>query len=316
MFHVKQKFEDELDGTSGASTGAGAEVDDSWKASLPDNVKDWNEVKEAKSPESFWEQMQNMRSFIGQSIRVPGEDASKEDRAAFNEKLMEKVPNLIQKPDIENDEVMQSFYNQMGRPAEVTGYKAPEISAPDGIMLQEDLPDTFKGIAHRYGLTQKQYEGVIKDYTQNTIDQAEDQLNHHRTAMKGLNDEWGMKYDSNIKKAEAIRATYFNDVVPNLDVAGADTVKAFANIAERFGKEGANQLIENTRSEPSNSVVPEEAQNRLDDILRNRDHAYWNASDPGHQRAVDKVVELTKMANPKSSRNVDDLRSNQNVVIG
>ena len=118
MFQMKFKREDE----EGAGAAGGGAVDDSWKGTLPDSVKDWNEVKEAKSADSFWEQMQNMRSFMGQSIRVPGEDASKDDKAAFNTKLMEKVPSLMQKPDFDNDEVMQAFYSQMGRPEEAEVY--------------------------------------------------------------------------------------------------------------------------------------------------------------------------------------------------
>lgn len=309
MFHVKQKLENES-----GSGGDGA--NDNWRDMLPDEIKDWNEVKEAKDADSFWNQMQNMRSFMGQSIRIPGEDASKEDKAAFNTRLQEKVPTLMPRPDEDNDEVMQAFYNQMGRPAEAKAYKVPELTAPDGIVLQEGLPESFKPIAYRHGLNQKQYEGVVKDYTNSTVEQAQAQLAEHQAGMKALNDEWGMKYDPNIEKAEAIRSKYFKDVIPNLNLAGADTIKAFTRIADRFGQEGAQELIESTRTEHSNAVAPAEAQERLTEILSNSDHAYWDAHDPAHKQAVDKVLQLTKMANPKLSRNPDNMRANVNVELG
>jgi len=157
-------------------------------------------------------------------------------------------------------------------------------------------------------LSQKQYEGVIKDYTASSVEIAQGELVEQQKSMKGLNDEWGMKFEGNMEKAEAVRVKYFNDVIPNLAIAGADTVKAFVNIADRFGKEGSSNLIEETR-EHTNVVAPIEAQERLNEILSNKEHPYWVAQDPAHQQAVDKVVELTKQAHPKMSTDVNDLRS-------
>jgi len=299
MFHVKQKLcnEDDIGGT-----------DNEWRENLPEGVRDWGEVQDSKSEDSFWSQMSNMRSMMGQSIRIPTDDASKEDLAAFNQRLMEKVPNLMQKPDIDNIEVMDVFYEQMGRPKESAAYNAPELKAPEGIVLQDGLAENFKGIAHKHGLSQKQYEGVIKDYTDSTIVQAELDLSQHQTGMKDLNDEWGMKFDSNMEKAEAIRSKYFSDVMPNLGVAGAEAIKAFSNLADKFGKEGSGNLINEERKEHSDKVAPAEAKERLNDILSNREHAYWDASDPAHKQAVDKVLDLTKAANPDMSTNAEDLR--------
>ena len=302
MFHMKQKYcaEDDIGGTGDEGK---------WKESLPEGVKDWDEVKNS-TEDSFWEQMINMRSRMGQSIRIPGEDASKEDKAAFDTRLMEKVPTLMHKPDTDDSDVMNDFYTQMGRPTEAKSYSVPELTAPDGIVLQEGLADSFKDIAFKHGLSQKQYEGVVKDYSDSTVIQAQSELGQHQDEMKGLNDEWGMKYDGNMEKAEAIRVKYFSDVVPNLNIAGAATVKAFSDIADRFGKEGADGLIEATR-EHTNYVAPAEASDRLNEILSNKEHAYWNAHDPAHSQAVEKVLKLTKMANPSMSTDINDLKSNR-----
>jgi len=283
-------------------------VDNEWKEKLPESIKDWGEVRDSKSEDSFWEQMGNMRSMMGQSIRIPTEDASKEDMAAFDKRLIEKVPSLMRKPDMDDTDVMDAFYNQLGRPEEAKAYTAPELKAPDGIVLQDELAESFKGIAYKHGLSQKQYEGVIKDYTQNSIEIAEQDLSEQKSSMAALNSEWGMKFEPNMEKAEAVRLKYFNDVIPNLSVAGVDTIKAFTNIAEKFGSEGSQNLIEETR-EHTNVVAPAEAQERLSEILGNKEHAYWNAHDSAHKMAVEKVLALTKQANPKMSANVDDLRS-------
>ncbi len=303
MFHVKQKWCAEDPGDGG---GGGVSFDNAWREDLPENIRDWNEVKQSTSAESFWEQMANMRSMMGQSIRIPTSDASKEDQAAFNQRLMEKVPNLMQKPDATDETVMAAFYDQMGRPEKSDDYSAPTLEAPDGITLQEGLAADFKAIAHKYGLNQKQYEGVLKDYTQNSIDAAQVGVDQHKAGMKALTDEWGAKYDDNYERAEAVRAKYFGDVVPTLDIAGAETVKAFAGIAERFGSEGSQALIEANRSDPGGAMVPAEAAERLNDILSNKDHAYWHADDPANKQAREKVNSLTKMANPQMSQDKQD----------
>ena len=299
MFHMKQKF---------CAEGDIGGMDGKWKEKLPEAIKDWGEVRDSKSEDSFWEQMSNMRSMMGQSIRIPTEDASKEDMAAFDKRLIEKVPSLMRKPDMDNVEVMDAFYTQLGRPEEAKKYDVPELKAPEGITLQDGLAEDFKGIAYKHGLTQKQYEGVVQDYTQNSIDVVEQQITEQKSEMAALNSEWGMKFEPNMEKAEAVRSKYFGDVVSSLDVAGADTIKAFTNIADKFGAEGSQNLIEATR-EQTNLVAPAEAQERLSESLGNKEHAYWNAHDSAHKQAVDKVLLLTKQANPKMSSNVDDLRS-------
>jgi hypothetical protein len=279
-----------------------------WKESLPNEIKDWDEVKNAKDSDSFWTQMSNMRSMMGQSIRIPTEDAGADVLKEFDDRLMTKVPSLMRKPDFEDDEVMASFYQQMGRPEDKEKYVAPELSAPEGIVLNESLAGDFKDIAFNHGLSQKQYEGVVKDYTASSVDVAQSQLEAHQQGMSELNKEWGAAFDQNIDRAEAIRSKYFGDVVEDINLAGAPIVKAFNSIAERFGKEGSDNLIQEAIPR-SNILAPAEAKERLNEILGNKDHAYWSAQDPAHKDAVDKVVSLTKLAHPDMTESTEKLRA-------
>jgi len=173
MFHMKQKYCAEFDEDDAVT----------WKDSLPETIKDWDEVKNAKDSDSFWTQMSNMRSMMGQSIRIPTQEASADVLKEFDERLMSKVPSLMRKPDFEDDAVMDSFYQQMGRPEEKEKYVAPELEAPEGIILDETLAGNFKDIAFKNGLTQKQYEGVVKDYTASSVGVAQGQLESHQQGM-------------------------------------------------------------------------------------------------------------------------------------
>lgn len=298
MFRVKQKYCAEFDEDDAVA----------WKENLPDAIKGWDEVKNAKDSDSFWTQMSNMRSMMGQSIRIPTDDAGKDALKEFDERLMNKVPSLMRKPDFDDDEVMESFYRQMGRPEEKEKYVSPELDAPDGIILQEGLADDFKGIAFKHGLTQKQYEGVVKDYSTSSVNVAQGQLESHQQGMSELSKEWGAAFDQNIERADAIRSKYFNDVIEDINLAGAPIVKAFNSIAERFGKEGSSNLIEE-KINRSNVLAPAEAKERLNEILSNKEHAYWVAQDPAHNDAVDKVVSLTKLAHPDMEESTDKLRA-------
>ncbi len=298
MFHMKQKYCAEFDEDDATA----------WKNTLPDAIKDWDEVKNAKDGESFWNQMSNMRSMMGQSIRIPTEDAGADALKEFDERLMSKVPSLMRKPDFEDDAVMASFYQQMGRPEEKDKYVAPELKAPEGIVLDETLAGNFKDIAFKNGLSQKQYEGVVKDYTASSVGVAEGQLEAHQQGMKELSTEWGAAFEQNLGRAEAVRSKYFGDVVEDINLAGAPIVKAFNSIAEKFGKEGSSNLIEETIGR-SNVLAPAEAKERLNEILSNKDHAYWVAQDPSHKDAVDKVVSLTKLAHPNMNTDTEKLRA-------
>ncbi|MCK5714796.1 MAG: hypothetical protein KAH64_02455, partial [Nitrosomonadaceae bacterium] len=73
-----------------------------WYDSFPESVQQWDEVQNSSGPEQFWQRITSHRQHIGQSIRIPSDEASADDMNAFYDKLQKRVPNLMPVPDIDD----------------------------------------------------------------------------------------------------------------------------------------------------------------------------------------------------------------------
>ena len=297
----------EGEGMTGAHEPPEGQQSQDWREFLPEDVRGWDEVKNSDTPEKFWDQVKNMRSFLGQSIRVPGPDASREAKEQFYQKLMDKVPELMPRPNPEDEDAVKAIFRQLGQPEAKDDYKVPEIEVPEGVELNTDLQEAFREIAHRNGLTQKQFEGVFKEFTQKSLEQVMAQQQQQQQAMAELKKEWGLKFDDKVKLAEKVHQHFFKEVIPDLQAVNPATLKALAAIGEQFGGEGNSALADGSTDD--GTLVPMEAKMRLNEILSNREHPYWNASDPAHADAVKLVVELTKQAHPELPTSADNMRA-------
>ena len=312
MYRLKYKLMDEAgegEGSSGTGEDEGTQNQNTpeWLNSIPENIRDWDEVKNSDTPEKFWGQMENMRSFLGQSIRIPGEDAGAQQQQEFYDKLINKVPDLMIRPKDDDPDAMQTLYRQLGQPEKADDYRLPEIDVPEGIPVDEDALKAFAPIAHKHGLSQKQFEGVLKDYNEGQLQGVLQQRSDYQKGMQELRSEWGLTFDDNMQKADRVRQAFLGDDVTSIEGMPPGIIRGLAKIADQFGGEGSNDLISSAGK--AGVVAPAEAKAQVNEIMGNREHAYWNASDPGHADAVKKVIALMKQANPDSSTDINDLRA-------
>jgi hypothetical protein len=253
-----------------------------WRTSLPETVQQWDEVKQAETPDVFFDQMSNMRSLIGRSLQVPGEDASSESRTKFVQKVLAKAPELILKP---NEDNMADFYNSLGRPEAADKYLPPEL---EGVYFDKNSLEAFAPIAYDSGLSNKQFQQIVGAMQKNQI-QAQQQFESERgEGMQGLKGEWGMAFDNHLAAAQE----YVNKLLPSIgDVNNlpASAIKELYDASRSIGAEGAQLTQE---SGASAVMTPAEAQEKIDEILGNQEHAYWHPSNPAHKAAVDKVIKL------------------------
>jgi hypothetical protein len=280
--------------------GGGGGGDDKWQDALPEAVRAWDEVTKVDSPEKFWDQMTNMRSFIGQSIRIPGDNASAEDMTAFNQKLLSKVPGLIPTPDYKNEDSTKQFYNALGRPESHDKYTNPQIDNK-GVTLDMAPVEAFKPIAHKHGLTQKQFEGVVADMTAGNIDASVAthlKLQEDQTALKN---EWGMAYENNLKRIGFVAKNTgapvaLQDAITAGNIDGP-TAKWLLGVANSFKGEGVNLNLDKNNEHILN---PEQAKKEISEIMNNKKHDYWNPASPGNKAAKEYMTKLYKMAQPAS----------------
>ena len=256
-----------------------------WRESLPESIRNWDEVKNAEQPEQFWQQVENMRSRLGRSITIPGPDAGEEQRKEFLEKLRNHVPELMPTPKEPED--FESVLRMMGYPESPDKYQFPELQPPEGIQLNEEKLNSFRQLAYEAGLTQRQFEKLVQLYLDQEFQTLEQHLQQHQTQLANLKNKWGAAFDQRVQQAMAIKEQYFSHLPNELDAA---TIESFYNLAEALGQEGALQAPPDKQT-----LTPEEAALQLSEIYNNPQHPYWNPQDPGHEAAKSRVKKLIAM---------------------
>lgn len=298
------------DGGTGDGDDKGGAGGGDWREALPEDVRGWEEVKNSDSPEKFWQQISSHRQHLGRSIRIPSEDAGQEDWNKFYEKLTSKVTGLVPRPDPDKPETIQAFYRAMGHPEKPDGYKPPEFENQDKLDMAP--VEMFRNIAHKYNLTQKQFEGIVKEVTEANIQSAEQRKADADSNMKALSDEWGAAFDKNMRFIQnVVQKTDGPSSLLDAIVQGridADSAKWILEIGKSLGGEKVIMALDKD-GKRDGVMTPAEARERITEIMNNRDHAYWNQRDPGHKTAVARMVELQKMANPDASTDINELRA-------
>lgn len=263
-----------------------------WKGDLPEEVAEWDEFKNAETPEAFWNQMTNHRRFLGQSIRIPGEDASAEDRQAFNKRLMEKVPDLMPRPNLDDEEAAANFYNSIGRPETHDGYEfKPEGFDDDG---DKEAFDTFSKIMHKHGLNQRQFKGIMGDLQKIGEDDKTASAQAIQAAQEELKKEWGADMDSRLKVIQNVAEKTgapeaFVNMIKEKRI-NKDAAVWLYNLGVQLAGEGTGIIGDN--SGDSLGLSPDEAKMQISEIRNNKEHPYWHKSDPGHKAARAKVTKL------------------------
>jgi hypothetical protein len=278
----------------------------SWNEGLPEGLADASFFKGADSLEGAITAVNNAAAHMGSSIRIPSEEAGAEDKSAFIAKIMEKAPSLMRKPDITDPTAMSEFYQSMGMPKESAEYK---IELEEG----KELPSDFSGfaaMAHKAGLTNDQFKGVMTDImaeqdTQTGINEA-----LQRDEIKALATEWGAAYEQNM--AAIKNFLLLSDAPEGLVTLLAEGTMSTNEMKWIHQVATATKSTTELNTQPNNAVIvmtPSEARNQIQEMLNNQEHPYWKGADPRHNDAVSRMVELQKLANPDSSTSVDRLRA-------
>ena len=288
--------------------GGGGEGDaPSWTESLPEDVRQWDEVKNSDAPEKFWDQMVNMRSRMGSSIRIPSNDAGEDDLNAFYQKLRDKVPGLMPAPDFDKGEGLDELYDRMGRPKDAKEYKTPEVKDARGEVIKgaaDPVVESLREVAHQAGLSQAKFDQIVNAVLAPSISARDKAVEAHQADKKALADEWGVAYDRNQKIVSNFLAQTDapESVLTAVKEGTADsrTMKWLHSVASAtVGTQGGFQ----TDNSNSSVMTPEEAAIKISEIRNNKAHPYNNRMDPGNAAAKKYVRELYLLKNPKSGQN-------------
>lgn len=278
-----------------------------WRSNLPDSLVSAPYFRSADSLEAAIADIKYAAEVQGNSLRIPGPDASDEARAAFYDKIVERAPGVMRKPDIDNDDAVAAVLRDLGKPDEAKDYV---LEANEDINLTDERVGQLKDFAHQAGLTKSQFNKFMGLLSERNIMELAN-LNSEREAnLSQLKGEWGAAYDQKrgkIRKVlemagadDGLMAAFDNDQL------GAGDLRMFENLAGRLTGEGG-AVSGQGKSEPAPIMTPVEATLQLKE-LEDRLIGVYDLAPDQKQALMKRRMELMKLAHPDSSEDDSMLR--------
>jgi hypothetical protein len=234
---------------------------------------------------------------LGGSVRIPGADASEEAKAEFYNKIA-NTPGLMRAPNPEDEASIRAVYEKLGCPSDPGQYK---LSAPEDIELDRDQISDFSAKAHQLGLTQKQYEGVLSSYIENEQQAALEFQQARDAGEQALKAMWGPEYNTRLEAAKIVSSAYaekYPEAMYELMNGPAGNNPALVHLLSEMAPIFQERGVIGGQSKFQFGTSSDEAMEKISEINQNRQHAYWDQSNPEHSAAVERVNKLYEIAYP------------------
>ena len=192
------------------------------------------------------------------------------------------------------DEDWNNFYNKL-RPAELDQYELNN-SLPDGTALNEEMFNGFKANAHKLGLSTKQAQSVLDWYNQTTMStitqQQEAQQANYTEQVDNLKKEWGEGFQKEMNLAQRAVKEFADEAdIKYLKESGLDGDPRLIKMFNKIGK----GLLEDKFDQESHGtfgVTKADAQSKINTIMGDKSHSYFDKSHPNHKNAVNEMNKL------------------------
>jgi len=253
----------------------------------PPGERDW--IPEEYRAEKCLESIPNLptafktlvsgQKMIGGMVKIPKEDAPPEERDAF--------------------------YTKLGRPEKAEGYGlAKPDTLPEGVSWDQAMVDWFGKSAHAAGLSKGQATALMQSYNEQQFSKAHAGQKEMKTALDGLRDSWGSKFDGNVELGvrgierllPADEAKEFKSLMDATGIGNHPLMLKFAHKVGNMLKEDG-YIIGDGKGGVHGS---ESAKAKIASINADKAHAHWNENAPGHKEAVEDMAKLFRVAYPPS----------------
>ena len=253
------------------SDGAVTESGD-WRTSLPEEIRSHASLDSIEDVGALAKSYVHAQSMIGaEKVVVPGKWATEDD--------------------------WSEVWTKLGRPADADGYEL-KVEPPEGVEPDGEMLSWFKSTAHANGLTPRQAQGLLAEYTQftqgreqSTSGQIEQQ---QANAEQELRREWGEAYDNRLSVAKDVLAQFGSDELADTATTSGSTLfgndpnvirmlhKVGAYINERVSEDGL------LGAKTTGMMAPDEAQAKLRELTA-EGSPYWNNRAPEHDWYVEEA---------------------------
>lgn len=275
-----------------------ADAGSDFLSALPEDLRSDPSLGDIKDIEGLAKSYVNAQRMIGNSIRIPSEDASIEAKQEFYKRL-ESVPGVMKAPDFENPDERDAFFNRLGRPESPDKYN---FQIPEDINADGNLVNEFASLAHQAGLTNEQANRLVAFEIERANAYNEQLADRANQAEQVLRQKWGADFDTRLDGAKSVLKQYAGDFpeavqeLVNSPVASNPAV--IAMLSDLFGSLQEAGTIQSTE-QTQYGTTPSEALAQIEDIMNNAAHPYHNDADVEHKAAVEKVHKLYRAAYPE-----------------
>lgn len=261
--------------------------------SLSDELKTNPTVQNYKSFTDFVEGAVNTKAMVGNSIRIPGEDAGQEDWSQFTQKLQSRVPGVMLKPDFSEKEQAEEFWKLAGKPEDEKGYGLPEDAK-----IPEPVADGLRKMAFESNLTKAQWQKFVDLFNSGETQRQENARTELETARNQLKDEWGMAFPERVEAARKINDEFY----PGRDFESVSPkeLKSLYSVYEATTGKGAQAATQPGGEKPM--MTPAEAEEQAAEIMRRIHDTKNELSHEEKMRLINKRIKLLQTYVPKYAK--------------
>jgi len=260
---------------------------------LPEDYRDSDVLRNTKDIPSLAKQLVDAQKAIGSSLRIPSKDAGTEDWDKFYSRVSEKVPGLM-KVDTDDETAVRGVLKQLGLPEKPDDYVLKPDKLPDGVEWSDDIEADWRNTLHEIGVPAPMAKKIMETYANRLGEQAQAAQQAEREKLETLKKEWGEAFDEKARAAKKAAEHYAGeDLAKVMDQLPASVWVAMAKAADALEEKG------NPISRQGPTMTPAEAQSRLDEVMNNFSHPYWNTdgmTKAEKKRVNDEVLELQRLA--------------------
>ena len=225
---------------------------------ISEEYKDNPNITKYNSLDDFLKGHVNAASLVGNSIRVPGEDAGESDKQEFYQKLMNHAPDLMLKPDFSEQEQANEFWQTLGKPDDLAKYEMPE-----DIKLPDEVQQEMRQIGFEADMTAAQFNKWAKGMAERHNQTVEKSTTEIENQMAELKNEWGMTVDERLGAAKKMNDEFY----PGRDFESLTPAekKSLYNIS--VSMTGAGPQAPNVPPQ-GGGMTPQEAREQAAEIMR------------------------------------------------
>jgi len=220
------------------------------------------------------------------------------------QKLHAKDPTVVGLPGEDADEeTWGSFYKQLGMPSDEGGY-APEFA--EGVEVDEPTLDWFRGVAHKAGLNNKQFNILANAHNEQiaSLQQKMADANESSTAeqFEALKKDWGADLDANVASGQKLVRALGSDLDEATlsafegEVGTPAMMKVMAVLGKRLGED---DFLRDMHSSSFSGNTREQSVVERDRLMGDKDFtkSLTDVNDPAHKANNEKWRRLNAKAN-------------------